>query len=153
MAKAPEFDVAAAHRYFAAECFNKAWDLIDKADRTPDEERMMVLLNQASMFHWLSRPDCDDKRLSIGYWQASRIQAVLRNGAEAMRMAELCLAHSRDLEPFYLGYAYEALARASLVAGQRDRAAEYVALSEKQAALVAKEGDRELLRKDLAAMR
>lgn len=153
MAQAPEFDVAAAHRYFAADCFNKAWDLLDKADRTPDEERLMVLLNQASMFHWLSRPDCDDKRLSVGYWQASRIKAVLRNAAEALRMAELCLAHSRDLEPFYLGYAYEALARASLVAGLRDRTAECVALSEKQAVLVAKVGDREMLCNDLAAMR
>ena len=28
------FDPAPAHRFFAAECFNRAWDLIDKAERT-----------------------------------------------------------------------------------------------------------------------
>jgi hypothetical protein len=30
----PDFDIAAAHKYFAASCFNRAWDLIDKASDT-----------------------------------------------------------------------------------------------------------------------
>ena len=51
MAKAPEFDLEAAHRYFAAHCFNTAWDLIEKKNRTPEDDRMMVALNQASLFH------------------------------------------------------------------------------------------------------
>ncbi|MBW6493806.1 MAG: hypothetical protein K0B16_04495 [Burkholderiaceae bacterium] len=34
MAKTPEFDLAAAHRYFAAHCFNSAWELIGKTDRS-----------------------------------------------------------------------------------------------------------------------
>jgi hypothetical protein len=62
MAKAPEFDLEAAHKYFAAHCFSRAWDLIDKKDRTPEDDRMMVALNQASLFHWSHRPDNDDKR-------------------------------------------------------------------------------------------
>jgi len=73
MTKSPEFDVAAAHKYFAAHCFNTAWELIEKPSRTTEEERLMVALNQASIFHWLNRADCDRRRLSIGYWQASRI--------------------------------------------------------------------------------
>jgi hypothetical protein len=31
------FDLAAAHKYFSAHCFNAAWDLIEKKDRTPAE--------------------------------------------------------------------------------------------------------------------
>lgn len=38
MSNEASFDAAAAHRYFAAECFNQAWDLISKPDRTPDED-------------------------------------------------------------------------------------------------------------------
>jgi len=38
----------------------------------------MVSLNQASIYHWLNRPDCEPKRLSIGrrlaYTQFSAMQ-------------------------------------------------------------------------------
>ncbi len=57
-AKDPSFDIQAAHKYFAAHCFNSAWDLIEKKDRTSEDDRLMVALNQASIFHWLQRPDC-----------------------------------------------------------------------------------------------
>lgn len=130
-----------------------AWNLIEKPQRTPDEDRLMVALNQASIFHWSSRPDCDEKRLSVGYWQASRIQAVLGNAVEAGRYAEVCLGYSGKLEPFYLGYAYEALARAAVVAGERGQAAEYLTRADAQAALVKREDERDLLLKDLAALR
>jgi hypothetical protein len=117
MPAAPTFDLAAAHKYFAADCFNKAWDLIEKPDRTPEEDRLMVALNQASVFHWLNRADCTSENLSVGFWQASRIQALLGRADEARRQAETSLSYSHSLEPFYLGYAYEALARAEVMAG------------------------------------
>jgi len=60
MAKALEFDVSAAHKYFSANCFNMAWDLIEKTNRTPEDERLMVALNQASIYHWLQRDDCNN---------------------------------------------------------------------------------------------
>jgi len=150
MAESPAFDIAAAHKYFAAHCFNSAWDLIEKADRTPEEDRLMVALNQASIYHWRNRPDCDDRSLSIGYWQASRIHALLGSAAEARRYAGICLSYSRALEPFYVGYAHEALARAAAVAGDGEAAKEHAERAKEQAALVANKDDRELLLKDLA---
>ncbi|MBL6852011.1 MAG: hypothetical protein ISS15_10800 [Alphaproteobacteria bacterium] len=48
--KQPDFDVATAHRYFAPYCFNSCRDLIEKADRTADDELMMVALSHASLF-------------------------------------------------------------------------------------------------------
>ena len=39
MPNAPEFDIVAAHRYFSAQCFNRAWDLIEKTDRTPENDQ------------------------------------------------------------------------------------------------------------------
>ncbi|MCK6576305.1 hypothetical protein L6V77_35095, partial [Myxococcota bacterium] len=113
MTTVPNFDLAAAHKYFAAHCFNAAWDLIEKPSRTAAEDRMMVALNQASLYHWQSRPDCTDEKLSVGYWQASRIQALLGDAPAATRHAEVCFSYSAGLEPFYVGYAYEALARAA----------------------------------------
>ena len=152
MAKSPEFDAAAAHRYFSSFCFNSAWDLIEKSDRTPEEDRLMVTLNQASIFHWLNRPDCDNRRLSVGYWQASRIQAILGNGSEAQHHAEVCLSYSGELEPFYLGYAQEALARAAAVTGDHPQVSKHRELARSQATMVADENDRAALLKDLASI-
>src|SRR6478672_2405698 len=136
LAKTPDFDVQAAHRYFAAHCFNSAWDLLEKSTRTAEDERLMVTLNQASIYHWLNRADCEPKRLSIGYWQASRIQAVLGNAAEARRFADVCLSYSKDLEPFFVGYAHEALARAANMAAENRLAETHFKLASDQAALI-----------------
>jgi hypothetical protein len=45
MSNNPSFDISAAHKYFAAHCFNAAWDLIDKPGRTAEDDRMMVALS------------------------------------------------------------------------------------------------------------
>ena len=153
MPKTPSFDVEAAHRYFSANCFNRAWDLIDKPDRSVEEERMLVLLSQASLFHWSQRPDNNNQSMSIGYWQASRVQALLGNAAEARRYAGICLEYSHDLEPFYLGYAYEALARAARLAGDEAQFEKNRSEAEEQAKLVSSQEDRDALLKDIAGMK
>jgi hypothetical protein len=150
MPNPPEFDLAAANKYFSADCFNRAWDLMDKPARSPEEDRMMVLLNQASLYHWSQRPDNTDKSRSIGYWQASRIQALLGNSVEARHHADICLEYSRDLEPFYLGYAYEALARAASLTGDRAGFENYLSEARALAQKVTSQEDREALLKDLA---
>ena len=152
MAKSPTFDVAAAHKYFAAQCFNQAWDLIEKKDRTPEDERLMVALNQASIFHWLRRDDCNEQHLSVGYWQASRIQAILGNAPEALRYAKVCLDYSVALAPFFLGYAHEALARAHKLAATPGAAQEHLDTALELAARVREKEDRELLLADLHAL-
>jgi ribosomal-protein-alanine N-acetyltransferase len=150
---APTFDLEAAHKYFAADCFNKAWDLIEKPERTPEEDRLMVALNQASIFHWLNRADCTSENLSIGFWQASRIQALLGRADEARHQAETCLGYSHALEPFYMGYAYEALARAELMAGNSAKAQEHLRCAQRHAAGVENRDHQAMLLKDLDSLK
>jgi hypothetical protein len=66
MSRNPDFDTEKAYRYFAADCFNKAWELIEKADRTPEDDERMLRLAQASLWHWTERNDCDNTNLAIG---------------------------------------------------------------------------------------
>jgi hypothetical protein len=119
MSKKTPFETAAAHRYFATDCFIKAWDLIDKSERTPEEDQQMIGLGQASLWHWSQREDCTGRNLSVGYWQASRIYALVGQADEARRYGSLSLDFGRrgELPPFFIGYSYEALARAESVAG------------------------------------
>ncbi len=118
----PDFDMESAHKFFAADCFNKAWELIEKKERTPEDNRQMILLNQASIWHWTQRKECTSRNLSIGYWQAARIYALLGDSDNARQAGELSRSYTSAEEPFYLGYAYEALARAELVADNREKA-------------------------------
>lgn len=148
----PSFDAAAAHKYFAALCFNSAWELIEKADRTAEDNRLMEILCHASIYHWLQRPDCNSQRLSVGYWQAARVQALLGNAAEAERSAQICMSFSKDLTPFYRGYAHEALARAASVAGDSAMAKHHVEQATALAKDVEKDSDRAALINDLSTV-
>jgi len=143
------FDLAAAHRHFSAHCFNRAWDLIEQSARRPEEDRLMVALSLASIYHWQQRPDCTEQNLSIGYWQASRIQALLGNAAEARSHAEVCLSYSGALSPFYLGYAFEALARAEAVAGNATLRDEFKERASALAGKLKDQHDRDQLLADL----
>lgn len=107
MADKPDFDLSAAHRYFSAHCFNQAWELIEKAERTPDEDEQMIRLSLAATWHWTQRSDCTPTHLSVGYWQAARIYAILGQAENARRYAQMCLEASQapGVEPFYLAYA------------------------------------------------
>ncbi|MEI9996206.1 MAG: hypothetical protein WDM91_16540 [Rhizomicrobium sp.] len=144
-----DFDLAAAHRYFAANCFNRAWDLIEKETRTEEDDRMMVALSYASIFHWANRPDCDNQKLSVGYWQASRVHALIGDPHTAVRLGGICLSYSNGLPPFFVAYAHEALARAHKLMGDRAETERHLTAAHRLLVLVEDMHDRNLLEADL----
>jgi hypothetical protein len=155
MAKNTQMDLQAAHKYFSVENFNRTWDYIDKSRRNKNEEDTMLQLSLASLWHWTQREDCTPTNLSIGYWQVSRVFALLRQADNARRYAELSLAASEKegVLPFYRGYAYEALARAEMVAGNEDAMEKYLIQAHQIAVgLADPEGKKQLLH-DLSRIR
>jgi hypothetical protein len=149
---APPFDVAAAHRYFAVECFNQTWNLIDKPARTADDDEAMILTALASLWHWTQRADCTPQNLSVGHWQASRAFALAGQGANARRHAERSLHFAAGCPPFYVGYAHEALARAARLIGDRAAADEHLQKARICAAAVTDLTERKMLADDLATI-
>lgn len=149
------FDLAAAHKYFSVECFNSTWNLIDKPIKTPGDEEQMLLRTFASFYHWTQREDCAAENRSVALWQVSRVYALLGQAENARRYGEQCLAESDSpgLPPYCLGYAYEALARAAMVGGNKTKMREYLALAHSIAEKMADEEDREILLSDLAAIK
>ena len=147
----PAFDIAKAHQYFSADCFNRTWGFIDKADRTPEEAEQMLLLALASLWHWTQREDRTDQNLSVGYWLVSRAQALCGRGEEARRYGQLALeaAQQGDADAFTSGYAYEALARAASISGTSDKMGEYLLLARKAADQVGDEESKSWLLDDL----
>src|SRR5687768_8962067 len=52
MAEAP-FDVQKAHRWFAVELNNAAWDLVESEGRSEADAERMVHAAHAACYHWL----------------------------------------------------------------------------------------------------
>ena len=63
------------HRKVAAECFNRAWDYLEKKNRTSQDDQMMLNLAHASRYHWglIGKP----WNFTTGDWQISRVYAEL----------------------------------------------------------------------------
>ena len=151
----PEFDLQAAHKFFSAGNFNAAWDLIENENRSDEQDREMLTLSYASLYHWTQRQDVKDTNLSVAYWQISRIYALLNQAENARRYGEISLEKldGQEGEPFLLGYAYEALARAAMVAGRTDVMLTYHAQAVNQLELIKDEEERKLLAADLETIK
>lgn len=147
-----DFETQVAHRRFAAECFNAVWALIEKTGRTPEEAEEMVHLAHTSLWHWTQCDSHSDTNLAIGYWQISRVYALIGEADNATKYGERCLAISRrsGVPPFYQAYAYEALSRAAWVGGDTEQASAYKAEATRLANQVEKTSERGLILSDLA---
>jgi len=145
----PTFDAPAAHRRFSVDCFNRTWSLIDKPNRTGDEDEEMVLLATASLWHWTRRADVTDRNLSIGHWLLSRVCALTGAGAAARRHGLRSLHRAAGSPPFYVGCAHEAVARAASVLGDRSVFDAHLASARQAAAAVADPAERKALDDDL----
>ena len=112
----------------------------------------MIQRTMASLWHWTQRPDCSPTNLSVGYWQAARVYALVGEAANARKYARLCLDITPTDAAFYLGYAHEAMARAEALAGNEENATEHLAKATQFATNVTKAEDRKLLEADLASL-
>jgi hypothetical protein len=154
MSPSLDFDLVKAHRYFAAECFNRTWDFIDKPSRSAEEGQTMLLMSMASLWHWTQRPDVTPTNLSMGYWQVSRVHALLGQAENARQFGQMCLRESQreGVLPFYLGMAYESLARAEAVGGNRAEASSYIALARRAGEKITDVEEKKILDSDLATI-
>jgi DNA-binding transcriptional MerR regulator len=137
------------HRDLAAALFNATWQLMEKEDRTPDEDALMIHRAHASLYHWLQvgRPE----NAARGEWQVSRVYTVLRRGEPALyharRVLDICQRHG--IGDWDLAFAYEALARAYAVAGERVEARRWLEQARLASTDIAEDDNREAVLSDL----
>lgn len=141
------------HRHFSVKCFNDVWGLLEKENRSEEDDRLMRETAHASLYHWLRRGDCEPKNISIGLWLISRVYSSLGRGAAAMKYGEECIEASETLEPFYLGYGYEAAARAAQVLRDRVRLDTFLKRAGDMLEQVSDAEEKGLLSTDLAMLK
>lgn len=143
-----EFQPELAHRAFAAQAFNAAWDHMEALDN----DLMLLAAAHASRWHWAHVPEEGDRERSIGLWQCSRAYALLNEPSMARRMAQACLEMSKGLLPFFLGFAHEAMARAEWLCGNEALARQHLCEAERLLDHVEDSDDQAILGDDLRAL-
>jgi hypothetical protein len=137
------------HRKFGVSLFNQVWELLEKQDRTPEEDDKMLHTAHASRYHWgeIGQP----VNFARGEWQISRVYAVLNRGEPALYHAQKCLTicQQNNIGDFDLAYAYEALARASAVAGNQPETNRYLKLAQEAGEQISEDDDQKLFYSDL----
>jgi len=97
-----------SHKRMAIDLFNRTWDLLDKTERTPEENDKLVHAGHASRFHWgkAGKP----VNLARGGQQLSHIYAVLKRTEPALFHGQLALEICRasGIADFDVAFAYEA---------------------------------------------
>jgi hypothetical protein len=136
-------------RQMAVDLFNYTWELLDKPKRSQEENDTMIHAAHASRFHWGKVGTA--LNLARGEWQISRVYSVVGRGEpalyHALRSLEIC--RENQIADFDLAFAYEALARASVVAGDRVSARDYYAQAEQAGSRIAEDDDREYFNSEL----
>jgi hypothetical protein len=140
------------HRKIGSDLFNYTWSLLDKTRRTKAETEEMIHAAHASRHHW-GRAGTP-LNFSVGEWQLSRVYAVLSRAEPALYHGRRALeiARRNGLGRFYVAYAYEALARASAVAGQAKARDRYLAEARRIGATIRDRDDHRMLMDDLATI-
>lgn len=142
----------ATHRQIAVDTFNFVWTLLNKNDRTLEEDDTMVHAAHASRYHWgeVGEP----VNFARGEWQVSRVYAVLKRPEaatyHAQRCLDICLAN--NIGDFDLAFAYEALARAARVAGDQEDTHRYLEQAHAAGKDIAEQDDKQVFDADLATI-
>jgi hypothetical protein len=146
-----KLDVHQAHKLFSTGCFNKTWELIEKPERTPEEDEEMLHLAISSLWHWTRRDDFAPVNASVGYWQVSRVFALLGQAENALRYGRRSLEvlEGESAPPFFAAYAREAMARAEAVAGNGEEMKGHLEEARRLAGEVNEEENRKILLADL----
>jgi hypothetical protein len=127
----PPFDLGKAHRWFAIELNNRAWELIESPARTAEETEEMLTAAHASRYHWgqcgtLLNKLRAESVVAAAYLAAGRPELSLgfaRNGLA------LCDQVGEEATPFDLACAHGATACALAQLGQAAEASAAYAAS------------------------
>src|SRR3954471_18890515 len=99
---------AATERRLAVDLFNATWTLLDKPERSRDDDDSMLHMAHASRHHWGRVGGATER--TRGEWQISRVYAVLQRPEpathHAQRVLQLCEEHG--IVDWDRAFAYEA---------------------------------------------
>ena len=151
-APAEAAEAAATERQQAIDLFNGVWRLMEKEDRSTEDDDTMLHMAHASRYHWGQVGTAAN--LARGEWQVSRVYTLLGRAEPALhhahRVLDICQANA--IGDWDLAFAYEALARASAVAGDQQQARAWTEQALAAAEDITEDEERQLVLADLESI-
>lgn len=128
MDKTKTYTIEESHQLFAKTLNGKVWELLQKTQRSKSEDELMICAAHASCYHWLSvGTGLHHQRAE---WLIAHAYNELGITESALRHATRCLELTNEfadlMKDFDWAYAYEGIARANALAGNRDEALRYI---------------------------
>ncbi len=144
-----KYSLEECHKKFAVDSFNLVWSLLDKKDRTKQEDDKMVHAAHASRFHWGEIGTVVE--FERGEWQVSRVYSVLNRPQGALYHAKRCLeiCERNNIGDFDIAFAYEAMARANAALGEKSECEKYIKLAKEAGEKIKGKEDKDIFFKDL----
>jgi hypothetical protein len=129
----PPFDLPKAHRWFAVEFNNRAWELVEKDGRSADETQEMLHVAHAAAVHWkaIGTPLNEQRAenlLATAYLKAGRAEPALRHAQRCLALGEQNAAAGTETS-FDRATALGCAAQAHQLAGDVNEAERLMALA------------------------
>jgi hypothetical protein len=142
----------ATHRRLGVDLYNATWTLIENAERSPAETDEMIHSAHASRWHWARVGE--PVNIARGEWLCSRVYATLGRGEPALWHARRCveILEENGVADWDIAAAYEAMARASFVAGDPASGALWKAKATAALDGISDVDDREPIVQDIATL-
>jgi tetratricopeptide (TPR) repeat protein len=139
-----------SHLYFAKTLNGKVWELLQKKERSKAEDDLMIYAAHASCYHWLNAgTGLHHQRAE---WLIAHVYSELGITGSALRHATRCLELTNEfkglMKDFDRAYAYEGIARANALAGNRDEALKYIQLADEAGQAIHNDEDKSIFLDD-----
>jgi hypothetical protein len=141
-------------RDLGIDLFGRVWELLDKGDRSSDENAEMLAAAFASRWHWGQAAEATKENLAIGDWQVAHVASQLGHGSVALEYATRALA-AADAEgwgDWQRASMLEGMARACAAVGDTAGRAKYFAEASAALETIVEAEDRELIASQLATV-
>jgi len=118
------------HKKVAVETNNQIWPTLDVKNPTQAQLEEALHMAYASRYHW-SKIGAPVNAMRAEYMIA-RVYSAMKRGEPALFHAKRCLEISKetDIEDWDLAFAYEVMARAQSVTGNKTECKEYYGLAQ-----------------------
>lgn len=154
----PPFDLGKAHRWFAVECNNRAWDLVEAESLTETEQAELIQVAHASRYHWQFAGDAlnhlrGEYLLATAYLRAQRGEPALHHAQLAQELVNALRKEGEFEHPFDEVCVLACLAQGGQLQQQTTSAESHLKQARKLLAKCTDAGERELLLKLYPALR
>jgi tetratricopeptide (TPR) repeat protein len=153
MSEETKYSLEQAHLYFAKSLNGEVWSLLDKENRSREQDEHMLAAAFGSYYHWFQIGNQANRQR--GEYLIARVYLELGNTSEALAHAQRCLELTnqfRDhMQDFDQAFALEMFARTNAAANKNEVAREYYNRAKKAGQKIADEEDRQIFFADFNA--